>query len=86
MSEDGEMWAAIRKDSQAKRHRNEESSVRMLQDAGIPFRVLSFSSSHYRVGPYDYWPTTGKFYDQKRQLGGRGVRNLIKLLTHGTVN
>jgi hypothetical protein len=80
MSEDGEIWEAIRKDGQEKRRRNEEQSIQMLRELGIPFKVLSFSSSHYRVGSYDYWPSTGRFYDQKKQLGGRGVKNLITLL------
>ncbi|HEY1577008.1 MAG TPA: hypothetical protein VGF82_08050 [Terracidiphilus sp.] len=80
MSEDGEIWDAIHKDAQAKRAANEEWSISFLKRQGISFTVLSKSSRHYRVGEFDFWPSTGKFYNQKRQIKGRGVKNLIKLL------
>jgi hypothetical protein len=77
MNENGEMWDAIHKDQQAKRHQNEEQSIKMLQDLGIKYEILSKQSSHYRVGRFNFWPTTGKFYDPKTGEKGRGVRNLI---------
>lgn len=80
MSEDSEMWNKIHEDGKAKRWRNAEWSIQFLKDLGIAFRVLNEESSHYRVGDFDFWPTTGKFYNQKTGQKGRGVKNLIKTI------
>lgn len=81
MSEDGEMWAKIREDGRIKRWSNDKQSIELLRHFKIPFKVLNASSSHYRVGEFDFWATTGKFYNQKTKETGRGVRNLIKKLS-----
>jgi hypothetical protein len=81
MSEDGEMWDAIHKDSQEKRRRNEVESIAVLRRCGIRFDLLSAESSHYRVGRFNFWPTTGKFYDPQTGEKGRGVLNLINLIS-----
>ena len=78
MSEDGEMWDAMHKDSQKKRKQNVEWSTNLLKDLGIHFKVLNSSAPHYRVGNYDFWPSTGLFYDPITKERGRGVKNLIK--------
>lgn len=80
MSEIGDDFRALREESQRKRAANEEWSIKYLKQRGIAFTVLSKSSRHYRVGAFDFWPSTGKFYNPKTQLGGRGVKNLIALL------
>jgi hypothetical protein len=80
MSEDGEMWAAIRADGQEKRWKNHDRSLMLLEAGGIVVRKLNAETGHYRVGDFDFWPTTGKFYNQKTKLGGRGVFNLLKLV------
>ena len=81
MTQDGEMWRTIRKERQAKRHRNEEQSIALLKKHHIPFQLLDATTSHYRVGRFNYWPTTGKFYDPKTGEKGRGIRNLINKIT-----
>lgn len=80
MSEDGEMWRAIHEDVKAKKRSNEKSSISLLIANNIPFKLLSADSSHYRVGDFDYWPTTGLFYNQKTKRKGRGVKKLIQII------
>jgi hypothetical protein len=80
MSEDSEMWAAVRRNSQEKRRRNEVESIAVLRRCGIRFELLSAESSHYRVGRFSFWPTTGKFYDETTGEKGRGVFNLINII------
>lgn len=78
MSDDSEIWESVRKEGQAKRWQNLENSLHLLKSRGI--EVKQFSESHYRVGVWDFWPTTGKFRNPKTGQGGRGVFNLIKKL------
>lgn len=80
MSEDGDMWREIKEAKKEKRWANERSSLRILEESGKSMRVelLSPTSAHYRVNEYDFWPTTGKFYNQKTGEKGRGVFNLLK--------
>lgn len=76
--EDSEMWRLHRLQSKYKKQTNEEKSLQILLDKGICYKILNTSVSHYRVGDYDFWPTTGKFYNQKTGERGRGVYNLIR--------
>lgn len=78
MSEDGEMWAAVHEENKQKKLQNEKQSIAILRKRGIEFKMLSESSAHYRVGDFDFWPTTGKFYNQKTGERGRGVFTLLK--------
>lgn len=80
MSEDGEMWAEIRADSQKKRWENVEKSLQILYSKGFPVKVINEPTAHYRVEGWDFWPTTGKFYNSKTKQKGRGVFNLIKVI------
>ena len=80
MSEEGEIWGEIKKERQEKKWQNEKKSLDILREKGIEFEVLSEESAHYRVGQFDFWPTTGKFYNQRTAEGGRGVFNLLKRL------
>jgi hypothetical protein len=80
---DSEMWKAHKEASQKKRWGNVESSLRLLDSLGIKYETLNNSVSHYRIAGISFWPTTGKYYNPKTGLKGRGVRNLIKELKHG---
>jgi hypothetical protein len=79
MSEEGEMWAGYREERRAKKHSNEEQSLAMLRARGIEYETLNAAISHYRVGKFNFWPTTGKFYNPQTGQKGRGVKNLIKI-------
>jgi hypothetical protein len=78
MSDDGEMWAAIKEEGQKKRWKNFDASLTILQKRGIKFQILNESNAHCRIGKWDFWPTTGKFINRKTHKTGRGVFNLIK--------
>lgn len=78
MGEDSEMWRAYKARSQEKKKNNQHSSLQILNSKNIPYKLLSAASCHYKVGDYNYWPTTGKFYNQKTGERGRGVYKLIK--------
>lgn len=80
MSEDSEIWKGHKQERQKKRWRNEEQSLKILQDHGVAYETLNAAVSHYRIGDWNFWPTTGKFYNQKKAQGGRGVFNLLKVL------
>lgn len=77
-NEDSEMWAAHKAERQKKKAQNELQSLEVLERNGIEYTLLDQNSKHYRVGRFNYWPTTGKFYDPKTGEKGRGVFNLIK--------
>lgn len=72
------MWGEIKKERQEKKWRNEKLSLDILRERRVEFEVLSEESAHYRVGQFDFWPTTGKFYNQRTGEGGRGVYNLLE--------
>lgn len=74
-----EMWNLHKVERREKRWDNFHKSCQVLKDRGIMFKVLSEKEGHLRVGDYwSFWPTTGKFYNQKTKEKGRGVFNLIK--------
>lgn len=77
---EGEVWSEVRRASKIKREQNEISSLKILDDKGIGYTVLSIENKHYRVCGFDFWPSTGKFYNQKTGERGRGVFNLIKAI------
>lgn len=79
-NEDTKMWRELKEESKTKRWKNVESSLALLRARGIVFETLDKITAHYRVGGFSFWPTTGKYYDPKTGIKGRGVKNLIKQL------
>jgi hypothetical protein len=77
---EGEVWAEYRGNNQKKKAQNEIDSIKLLESKGIDYTILNKECRHYRVMGFDFWPSTGKFYNQKTGQKGRGVFNLIKLL------
>lgn len=75
---EGDMWAGHREASQEKKKGNIESSFRILEEHGIDF--YRYTDVHFKVGDWDFWPSTGKYYNQKTGAKGRGVFNLIKII------
>lgn len=80
--EESEFWGKVKQGKKEKKWQNEKQSLDILRQRGIPFKILSEASAHYRVGDYDFWPTTGKFINQRTQEKGRGVFNLLKRLNY----
>lgn len=59
---------------------NKEMMLKELDKRGIEYTVINLHSEHYKLMDFNFWPTTGKFHNQKTGKVGRGVHNLIKLL------
>ena len=78
MSEEGEIWAEVRKERTAKRWDNVKQSIALLKEKGIQFVCMDKGQAHYRVGDYDFWATTGKWFHRPTKEYGRGVFKLIK--------
>lgn len=55
-----------------------ESSLETLSREG--FNFVQVGEFHFRYSQYDFWPTTGRYYDRVRGYKGRGVKRLIRNL------
>ena len=77
---DSDLWRAYREQRRQKKIDNEKLSVEFLKERGIAVTALDETTRHYRVESFDFWPSTGKFYNQRTGERGRGVVNLIKRL------
>ena len=67
--------------SDTKKKDNVEKSLSLLKEKRIEVKTLNEYLRHYRVGRFDYWPSTGLFWCGKTKEKGRGVFNLIKKLS-----
>lgn len=83
MSSEGEIWREHRKTMKEKRKVSAHQALLKLQKAGIKFQAMK-GDGHYRVGEYDFWPSSEKFYSQKTKIRGRWVENLIKIYEQKT--
>ncbi len=77
------VWAHQKEVSKQKKKENREKSLAILRKRNIPFITLSEGAGHYRIGDYDFWPSTGKIYDRKKGKAYRGVFTLLELLNAG---
>lgn len=41
---------------------------------------MSEIAGHYRIGDFDFWPSTGKYMERSTKKTGRGVFNILKKL------
>lgn len=71
-----EAFKALKEEGRQKRASNLASSLNLLTAVGIPFMLLS--STHARVGEFDFWPSTGLFIHTKTKARNRGVQKLIR--------
>jgi hypothetical protein len=76
VSELGETFREWKKYKQAKKADNFLSSIELLKKNGIQFTQLS--STHLRIGDYDFWPSTGKWIHRPTKRHSRGVFRLLK--------
>lgn len=72
-----EAFKALREEGRKKRASNLDNSLRLLYSMGVEFKLLS--STHARVGEFDFWPSTGLFIHIKTKKRGRGVHKLIRI-------
>jgi hypothetical protein len=80
MSELGELFRDWNEDKKAKKRDNAEKSLQILLERVGKYRINILSPDHFRLGDYDFWPSTGLFIHLKTKKRGRGVFNLIDKL------
>lgn len=78
MGDEGEIWSEIREAGQKKRNANYISSLALLKSKGVQFR--EYPNGHVKIGDWNFWASTGKFYNEVTKEKGRGVFNLLKKL------
>lgn len=78
MSELGDLYAAWREHKREKKRANRSTSLGLLAQHGHLVEVLS--QDHYRIGAFDFWPSTGLFINRETQKRGRGVFKLMEAL------
>jgi hypothetical protein len=78
MSDIGDYFKAYKEIRKKKKSDNLENSLKILKENGITIEQLN--QHMYRVDRFNFWPTTGKYYDPKTNEKGRGVFNLMKAL------
>jgi hypothetical protein len=78
MSDLGDTFKAWREEKQEKRASNLASSLELLKARGHQFTVLS--EHHFRIGDFDFWPSTGKYLNRTTKRFGRGVLGLLAKL------
>lgn len=83
MGDVGDDFRAWKDYKKKKKAANLEWSPDILRENDIKFTILSME--HYRVGEFDFWPTTGLFIHRKTKQRGRGVRNLIAKIRKDSV-
>ncbi|VTU38488.1 hypothetical protein H4CHR_04438 [Variovorax sp. PBS-H4] len=69
---------SMREESKQRRAANREHAPKVLAEAGVKHTILNHGA-YIRIGREvaDFWPGTGKWIDRKRNVEGRGVKNLI---------
>lgn len=78
LDSDSKLWEEHDAERKAKRWANDKNSIAILEKRKLPFVTLNKACSHYRLGDYDFWATTGKFINRNTKVAGRGVFNLIR--------
>lgn len=76
MGDMAEIFQAMKEDRKEQKQNNLANAGRILETHGVKYRELT--EYHWRVGEWDFWPSTGKFIHTKMKARGHGVFNLIK--------
>lgn len=83
MSDMAETFNAWREHKKAKRASNTEQSTQALIDAGIPFESHN-GGAHIVINMggtvYDFWPSTGLWWQRATKIKHRGVFRLIQTI------
>lgn len=75
MSDLGDTFKAMREDGKKRKLQNHCRALEALRAHHIPIKILG--PHHYRVGRFDFWPSTGKYLNRETKKYGRGLMNLI---------
>lgn len=81
MGDMGDTFRAMREDSKERKASNYKQSLALLKAHG--HQVVQLSDTHFRIGRFDFWPSTGKYLNRETKRYSRGVFNLIACLEKG---
>jgi Holliday junction resolvase-like predicted endonuclease len=71
-----DMLKALSREKRARRQASAPQFLQRLRNAGLRIELLS--AYHVRVeGRWDYWPTTGRWWDLEKRRKGYGAKQLI---------
>ncbi|TXH44284.1 MAG: hypothetical protein E6Q97_32940 [Desulfurellales bacterium] len=75
MSDLGETFRLYREERRKKKLMNHCNSLDVLRAHGVMVEILS--EHHYRIGKFDFWPSTGKWLDRETGKYSRGITKLL---------
>lgn len=81
MSRDSDVaqdYRALDEHNKAKRQNNLKSSIALLDENFVKYEQLA--SHHFRVGEFDFWPSTGVYIHRASGKKARGVFNLLRAI------
>jgi hypothetical protein len=76
MGEMGELFNDLYKLNKEKKQNNLSYALEILQD----YDYIKISDYCFRIGDFDFWPTTGLFIDRITNKKFRGINNLLPLI------
>ncbi|MFZ3032288.1 MAG: hypothetical protein WA082_04585 [Candidatus Moraniibacteriota bacterium] len=65
--------------SKEKKQRREQNAA-LLEANGIKYQFMDEPAGHIRIGQFDMWISTGKFFNRETRRWGDGIMNLINYL------
>ena len=71
-----EVGLALRARQREKKEQNYRSSKALLDARGVKY--IEKPNRQLMVGDYNFWPSTGAYYNPKTGKKGRGVRNFLR--------
>jgi len=75
-----EEFNAVLRGRSATKYRNMINFLEKLEKNGYSKHIKKHTDYHYTVLGFDFWPTTGSFYEKETGKRGKGVNQLIKNL------
>jgi len=80
----GEMWRDHRAMKSKRRYERRIENMRMLAESGLEHSVYN-DGTHVRVlNRFDFWPSSGKWYDSETGRRGHHISSLIAYATAKT--
>lgn len=74
-----EFYAEMKQERKKKKLQNAKSSLSLLDARGIKYEKMK-GNMHYKIGDWNFYPSTGVYFNQKTYIKGRGVFNLLREL------
>lgn len=76
MGDMGDLYRDYRIQKKEKKFQNLEYAINVLKD----YEYRQADEYLFKVGPFDFWPSTGLFINRETGKKGRGINNLLPLI------